>query len=322
MEKFNEKPTIFHVILAIVAGVFSFFLFTRTANPAYLIPLGAIFLAGINSALNGLWLGLGTSLLGSIGGIWYHLNKLGPVLSPSDDAAKIAKKTATFLERQAVVADYKIWIILGIVAFSILARYAYIKLREQKEEEPALAQKKSTYSTKTLVYAAVFVALSVAINSLRIGNISFGGFPIIFGGFALGPIMGFIIGSVADILGFLIRPSSTGGFNPLFILTSGLTGLIPVFVLRFIPVKDRFSNFVAILISIAIGQIITSVIMVPIFRYWLYAHPLLVTMGNAAIKQLYSVPLYALLFINTQKVILREVNFNIRKMKKTKSQTI
>lgn len=162
------------------------------------------------------------------------------------------------------------------------------------------------FTTRKLAIAAMLVALSVAINSLRIGNISFGGFPIIFSGLTLGPVLGFIVGGVADLVGFIIRPSSSGGFNPLFVLTSALTGLIPGLLI--LLMKDKYPNYKVwkVFIAIATGQLITSVLMVPLFitiirqsnlfgtsAFWIAFYG---RVASAFVRQAFNVPVYTILF--------------------------
>ncbi len=88
---------------------------------------------------------------------------------------------------------------------------------------------------RSIAYASLFVALSVVINTFRIGSVSFGGVPIIFSGYVLGPVMGFIVGAMADIVGFIVRPSGNA-FNPVFVLTSALTGMLPILVTKLLEI--------------------------------------------------------------------------------------
>ncbi|RVU55457.1 folate family ECF transporter S component [Anaerosphaera multitolerans] len=158
-------------------------------------------------------------------------------------------------------------------------------------------QKNSKFSTRQIAYAAMFIALGIIVNSLRIGSfLSFGGFPIILSGYALGPVMGFIIGAITDVLAYIVRPSATGGFNPVFILTSALTGAIPVIVTQMLGDKYPEFKLWKIIVGIVVGQFTTSVFMVPYFISILYGkHLFIPSMIKAAIKQSYSAPLYGLL---------------------------
>lgn len=153
----------------------------------------------------------------------------------------------------------------------------------------------------------MFIALGVVINSLRIGNLSFGGLPIICSGFVMGPIGGFIVGALTDILAFMVRPSSMGGYHPIFTLTSALTGLIPVLVVRLLGERYPKFSFWKVLVGIIVGQLITSVILAPIFVQFLFGGtPLLVKITKAMIKQAYSVPLYAFLFMSIHEAISKQ----------------
>lgn len=170
--------------------------------------------------------------------------------------------------------------------------------------------KKSFFTVKKIAYAGIFIALSVAVNSMRIGSVSFGGFPIIFSGYALGPLFGFIVGGLSDLVGFLIRPSSTGGFNPLFTLTSALTGAIPVIITSALGDKYPKFNLWKIFIGILVGQAITSVVLVPIFISVLYGkNTVWYYMISAAIKQAVSIPVYSILLKAINDIISKQIDF-------------
>lgn len=156
-------------------------------------------------------------------------------------------------------------------------------------------RKQRKFSVMTITYASFFIGLSVVVNTLRIGNLSFAGFPIIFSGYALSPFMGFVVGVLADVLAFIVRPSGFA-FNPVFTITSGLTGLIPILVTKCLG--DRYPDYKLwkIFMGVLVGQVITSVILSPIFSSLIFAkNTFWVLMTRAAIKQAVSVPVYAIL---------------------------
>lgn len=178
--------------------------------------------------------------------------------------------------------------------------------------------KSKMFTPRKLAFSAMLIALSVAINSLRIGNISFGGFPIIFSGLTLGPVIGFVVGGVADVIGFLIRPSAGGAFNPLFILTSALTGFIPGVVILLL--KDKYPDYKPwkVFIAIAVGQLITTVLMVPLFitflrqghlfgtnEFWIAFFP---RVAAAFGRQALNVPVYTVIFSLIIKPISQAVD--------------
>ena len=143
----------------------------------------------------------------------------------------------------------------GVIIVAIVGILVYVL-------SPNIKVARRQSSTRKITYMAMFVTLSVVINTMRFGSISFGGFPIIYSGLVLGPVNGFIVGAVADVLGFIVRPSSGGGYHVVFTLTSALTGLIPILVVRLFKVKYPNFKFYQVLLGIFVGQMITSVIIV------------------------------------------------------------
>ncbi|NLW51828.1 MAG: folate family ECF transporter S component [Tissierellia bacterium] len=174
-----------------------------------------------------------------------------------------------------------------------------------------LAKDKSEkFTPNKLTYMAVLVALGVIINTLRVGGISFGGFPIILSGYLLGPVSGFIVGAVTDLAAFIVRPSAFG-FNPIFTITSALTGLLPVLVTSILGETYPKFTFIKVLIGVFVGQILTSVILVPIFSTLLYGQAsFLVLAGKALAKQAFSIPLYAFLAVTLIDRMAKVIKFD------------
>lgn len=154
-------------------------------------------------------------------------------------------------------------------------------------------------STRKLVYMAFLIAISIVLTrllSLRIAfggvegiRIGFGGLPIIFAGILFGPLAGGIVGALSDLLGYFLNPM--GAYMPHFTLTSFLTGFIPGMVICYMLRGKR--NFLALTTAIAIGQIISSIILVPIFLQQLFGIPLEATVLPRIIGQLVHIPAYA-----------------------------
>lgn len=193
---------------------------------------------------------------------------------------------------------------LIVIGIGIIA-YFISKIKIEKKESTKFR------STRTITYMSVFIALSVVINTMRFGSISFGGFPIIYSGLVLGPVNGFIVGGVSDVLAFIVRPSS-GGYNILFTLTSALTGFIPAIITGLF--KDKYPNyrFFSVLIGVFIGQMITSVIMAPFFQSILFGKNTFYYYAvKAFIKQIVSIPIYSGLFISLNESLKKNINFNL-----------
>jgi ECF transporter S component (folate family) len=161
-------------------------------------------------------------------------------------------------------------------------------------------------SSRIITNIGLLIALSIILTriaSIRIAiggiegvRIGFGGLPIILGGIMFGPLAGGIVGGVSDILGYIVNP--IGAYMPHFTLSSALTGIIPVLFLH-ISRKDSL-NILNLILAIAIGQIITTAIMVPYFLHILFGIPWKVLI----IPRLVSVPINILIYSLLIRIIL------------------
>lgn len=148
---------------------------------------------------------------------------------------------------------------------------------------------------RIMTISGFLIALNIILSRFITipGIINFGGFPIIFGGIVFGPVVGGIVGAIGDIVSFIVRP--TGTFMPHFVLTSALTGIIPGLVVKALQNNLRNSKLWKVFIAILIGQVITTVLMVPYFRQILFAQPFIVNTIRAAQKQAINIPAYAIM---------------------------
>lgn len=167
-------------------------------------------------------------------------------------------------------------------------------------------KKFNVFNAKTITISGFLIALNIVLSSIiRIpGVINFGGFPIIFGGIAFGPVIGGIVGAVGDVLSFMVRGGGSGTFMPHFTLTSALTGIIPGIIVRVLKINFDRPSWWKVFFAILVGQVTTSVLMVPYFRNILFGHPLIVTMTNAASKQLFNIPFYSVIIT----ILIRALN--------------
>lgn len=88
---------------------------------------------------------------------------------------------------------------------------------------------KSLISIKAITLSAMFVAIGVVLSFFRIPlstftEITLTGLPLAAGACMLGPWIGFIIGALIDIVGYILAPK--GAFFPGFTISSGLMGVI------------------------------------------------------------------------------------------------
>lgn len=160
-------------------------------------------------------------------------------------------------------------------------------------------------SVKTMTISAFLVALNIVLSRIITipGIINFGGFPIIFGGIVFGPLVGGIVGGVGDIVSFIVRP--TGAFMPHFVLTSILTGVIPGLMVKALKNDLKDPKLWKVFVSILIGQVTTSVLMVPYIRQILFGHPFIATMSKALTKQAVNIPAYSVIIVVLVKALYR-----------------
>jgi len=118
--------------------------------------------------------------------------------------------------------------------------------------------------TKVVVNCGLLIAISIVLKILLEVYIPLGGFPslrlnitalpIMLSGILLGPIAGFAVGFISDLLCFVIKPG--GPFFIGFTLASGLTGFIPGLLFMLIRKKEvkhlEWFNLIFIVLSIMI----------------------------------------------------------------------
>lgn len=96
-------------------------------------------------------------------------------------------------------------------------------------------------------FAALFIAIGIVLS--RFASISITPFLkvslapsiVMFSSLYLGPVYGFVVGTLTDVFGALLFP--TGAFNPLYTIAASLTGLIPFlayFFLKKVKFEEKF----------------------------------------------------------------------------------
>lgn len=123
-------------------------------------------------------------------------------------------------------------------------------------------------STKVVTTAGVMIALNVILNLfvLPIGNIievSFAFIPILFAGYLLGPVIAGAVGTIGDLLGFIIRPA--GFFFPGFTFNALMSGVIYGLFLYNKPITLK-----RVAIATIVERVVISVILTPIWLQMMY----------------------------------------------------
>jgi len=167
---------------------------------------------------------------------------------------------------------------------------------------------------KRAIYISLLAGLSIVLTrmlSIRIPiggiegvRIGFGPLPIIIASILFGPIEGALCGGLSDFLGYFINPM--GPYIPAFTIISMIRGILPGFITYN---KDRLS-FMDYLISIAITQILASMVLVPLSLNIFLGLPLKPVLIPAIISQIFLIPLYSLLSMEIVNVI--DARFKVR----------
>ncbi|MEJ6952494.1 folate family ECF transporter S component [Natronospora cellulosivora (SeqCode)] len=176
-------------------------------------------------------------------------------------------------------------------------------------------------SVRKLVHLSFLIALSIVLTrmlSIRIPfggvegvRIGFGALPIIFAGVVFGPLAGGIVGAISDLIGYFINPM--GAYMPHFTLTSFLTGFIPGLIIFYVFKHKK--TYWKLFFAIAIGQVISSIILVPYFMLTLFSVPLSVSLIPRIVSQSINIPLYAAFIVTLLKFDI--LNYDVSKLNST-----
>lgn len=156
------------------------------------------------------------------------------------------------------------------------------------------------FTTRTITYMAMLIALNVILTrffSVRIPfegidgiRLGFGTLPLILGGVLLGARAGFLLGVIGDLAGFALAPS--GMYLPTFTLVAGGYGALAGVVFR---LKDvEFASW-QLYIAIAASQLASSLIFTPCLLSLHFGLPFWLTMPGRLLSQAILIPCYCLI---------------------------
>lgn len=114
------------------------------------------------------------------------------------------------------------------------------------------------FTSLTIVRAGLFIAMSLVLKVVFEIYIPLGGIPalrinlasvpLMLSGIILGPAVGFITGTAADIINFIVKPG--GPFFPGFTLVSALSGFIPGAIYKYIKRDINYNLLNTVFISL------------------------------------------------------------------------
>lgn len=152
--------------------------------------------------------------------------------------------------------------------------------------------------TKALAVCAMLTALGVLLGGiLKIPAVLFGGYslkigfgvlPVILAGVLYGPAYGGCVGALTDFLQAQLFPA--GAYMPWFTVIGILFGLIPGLFFM----KGQKPTFKRLLLAVAVGQIVGSVICNSLLLMALYGFPIEIAIPRL-INQAIMIPVYTVL---------------------------
>ncbi len=151
------------------------------------------------------------------------------------------------------------------------------------------------HSVRSLVLAALFIAMRMAIKSLKIPvaenlDVYFTFLPNAVGSFLYGPVVGFVSGCVCDTLSFIIAPS--GAYNPAFMFIEGLGSLLLA-----LPLYRAKVSVVRLFLAKFSVNVVCNILLTPLFLSMMYGSNLLVIFPPRLIKNALSLPVEVILLV-------------------------
>lgn len=175
------------------------------------------------------------------------------------------------------------------------------------------------FSIRTLAICGVLVAFSIVLSRFASFRFSFGGvenirfglgtLPIMLAGIMYGPLLGGMVGIIADLAGFFI--SHMGAYMPHFTFVSMMYGFIPplfCFPFQLNLYRNRLSYRLRVYLGIFLGQVIPQLLFLPYYQLILFKTPYTVSF----IPRLFTVPIQFLictLVITSLLRVLKETDF-------------
>lgn len=156
-------------------------------------------------------------------------------------------------------------------------------------------------TTRYITTSAVLIGISIVltrITSIRIAigdvegiRLGLGSLPIIIAGFIMGPKWGGMVGTLSDLIGYLVNPM--GAYLPFITLSAALLGIIPVLPRRLF--RLRLNNFWSILCLVGLGQVVSSLIVTPLSLHYSFGIPFTILMPPRYFALIIQLPFYAMI---------------------------
>ena len=164
---------------------------------------------------------------------------------------------------------------------------------------------------KTLVMASMLLAIAVVLGfyTLQLTEFIKIGFAYIaneLAGMMFGPVVGSLIGALADVLKYLVNP--TGPFFPGFTISGFLGGLIYGMILYKKPLSIKRVIVANTLVTVFVNLLVNT--------YWLtllYGNAFMALLPARIVKQIIMLPIEVILFYGVARVLIKARLFTFLK---------
>jgi ECF transporter S component (folate family) len=153
---------------------------------------------------------------------------------------------------KSIVSRWYLYVFLAVVVVGVIV-FALIK---KPKRTPNLSK------TQKLAYISMFVALCVVANIFQIPfplvQVSFVATIACLAGVLLGPIEGFSIAFIGDLIAGIIAP--TGVYSPIIGVGTALFGLVPGLMFYYSKRGDVFNGIISFIITFILTSVIINTI--------------------------------------------------------------
>ncbi len=102
-----------------------------------------------------------------------------------------------------------------------------------------------------------FISIRLSIGGVENIRLGLGPFPILLAGVLFGPLIGAIVGILADLIGFTL--SNMGGYMPHFTIVSAMYGFIPGLFMQ-LPFSKAWTPMASFRIKLILGVIVSQIL--------------------------------------------------------------
>lgn len=146
---------------------------------------------------------------------------------------------------------------------------------------------------------SAYLSIEIPMGAAKLVEISLTPVCVILAGILFGPLLGGMVGFVADTAGFFMG-AQHGAYNPIFSITMALFGIIAgLFFL-----KNKKIGWIKVLLVVILSQVICSILLNTFAINLFYGVPLQVLFPPRIISALGEMPVYYLIILPLAKILM------------------